>query len=99
VTRDEFFAKYPKPWRFEHTDRGGGGILIDANDQILTRLAADPDWDDDPDTFVDGKPDPQRRPLMNYWGEGDRSGPLSAEEEALADDRDAFIELIVETFK
>jgi hypothetical protein len=48
-----FADKYPKPWAFEQTDRRGGGVLRDANGQLLIRLTGDIDWDDDAERAAD----------------------------------------------
>jgi hypothetical protein len=44
MTHDEFLKLYPKPWTFEQTDPDGGGVVLDANGQLLVRLCPDEDW-------------------------------------------------------
>lgn len=69
MTRKQFLKKYPLPWSWQQTDRDGGGVLLDANDQLMVRLCPDEDWTD-----IDGVSNPDNptaddkryhRPVMN----------------------------------
>ena len=57
--------KHPRPWRFEQTDRddgpsAGGGVLLDANGQLLMWLVGDTEWSD---SIIET--DPRWQPVFN----------------------------------
>jgi hypothetical protein len=56
MNKVKFLKKYTLPWRFEQTDRDGGGVILDVNGQLMIRLYADEDWDQDGDTDTHRRP-------------------------------------------
>ena len=62
---DKFMQKYPLPWSFNQTDRGGGGVVLDANEQLMVRLVGDDDWDDDLDEALSEEERSKLEPVFN----------------------------------
>jgi hypothetical protein len=79
MTREEFFQKYPRPWRFERTDRSGGGFICDANGLPLVLLDCDYDWDEHNESL----PEPVFCVLENDLGNADIIGPKRIERDKL----------------
>jgi hypothetical protein len=92
MTIKEFLEKYPRPWRFEQTDRDGGGAILDANDQLMARLVGDDDWREGVPEDADPE-DTKYRPVIN--GSGPVYGAKKPEDLEAEEERNWVIKILM----